>query len=76
MASMASADLVVMFEEDTPQRLIEAIQPDLLFKGADYRVDQVVGGEVVIAHGGRVVLIPLEEGHSTTNTIRRINAGS
>ena len=76
MASMASADFVVLFEEDTPQALIEAIRPDLLFKGADYRLDQVVGGEFVLAHGGQVTLIPLEEGHSTTNTIRRINSGS
>ncbi|MCW3477047.1 D-glycero-beta-D-manno-heptose-7-phosphate kinase [Limobrevibacterium gyesilva] len=76
MASMASADLVVLFEEDTPGRLIEAIKPDLLFKGADYRLDQVVGADIVQAHGGRVELIPLEEGFSTTNTIRRINAGS
>lgn len=76
MASMASADLVVVFEEDTPQLLIESIRPNLLFKGADYNVDQVVGGEFVIANGGQVVLIPLEEGHSTTNTIRRINSGS
>ena len=76
MASMASADLVVLFEEDTPQALIEAIVPDLLFKGADYTLESVVGGAFVSAHGGRVVLIPLEEGHSTTNTIRRINAGS
>jgi D-beta-D-heptose 7-phosphate kinase/D-beta-D-heptose 1-phosphate adenosyltransferase len=73
MASMASADLVILFEEDTPERLIEAIRPDLLFKGADYRVDQVVGGVFVQQHGGRVVLIDLEEGHSTTNTIRRIS---
>ncbi len=76
MASMASADLVVLFEEDTPQRLIEAIIPDLLFKGADYTLDQVVGGEFVMRRGGRVELIPLEEGFSTTNTIRRINAGT
>lgn len=76
MASMESADLVVLFEEDTPERLIAAIQPDLLFKGADYRLDQVVGADIVAAHGGKVVLIPLEEGFSTTNTIRRINAGT
>jgi len=74
MASMASADLVVLFEEDTPERLIAAIRPDLLFKGADYRIDQVVGADIVRAYGGQVQLIPLEEGHSTTNTIRRINA--
>ncbi len=76
MASIASSDLVVLFEEDTPLRLIQAIRPDLLFKGADYRIDQVVGGEFVTSYGGRVALIPLEEGHSTTNTIRRINSGS
>ena len=75
MASMASADLVLLFEEDTPERLIRAIQPDLLFKGADYRLEQVVGGEFVRAHGGQVVLIDLEQGHSTSNTIRRIGAG-
>jgi D-beta-D-heptose 7-phosphate kinase/D-beta-D-heptose 1-phosphate adenosyltransferase len=76
MASMASADLVVVFEEDTPERLIGAIRPDVLFKGADYRLDQVVGADIVAANGGRVELIPLEEGFSTTNTIRRINAGN
>ncbi len=72
MASMASADLVVLFAEDTPERLIEAIRPDLLFKGADYTVDQVVGASFVLQHGGRVELIDLEAGHSTTATIRRM----
>jgi D-beta-D-heptose 7-phosphate kinase/D-beta-D-heptose 1-phosphate adenosyltransferase len=75
MASMASADLVMLFEEDTPERLIRAILPDVLIKGADYTMAQVVGADVVRAAGGEIVLIPLEEGHSTTNTIRRINAG-
>ena len=75
MASIASADLVLLFEEDTPERLIRAIQPDLLFKGADYRVDQVVGADIVQSRGGRVVLIDLEQGHSTTETIRRIGTG-
>ncbi len=75
MASMASSDLVLLFEEDTPERLIKAIRPDLLFKGADYRPDQVVGADFVQSYGGRVELIPLEEGFSTTGTIRRINAG-
>ena len=76
MASMASADLVVLFDEDTPEALIGAILPDLLFKGADYTLDQVVGAAIVQAHGGRVALIPLEEGHSTTRTIGRIHAGA
>ncbi len=75
MASMASADLVLLFEEDTPERLIRAILPDVLIKGADYSLEQVVGGDIVQQAGGRVVLIAVEEGHSTTGTIRRINAG-
>jgi D-beta-D-heptose 7-phosphate kinase/D-beta-D-heptose 1-phosphate adenosyltransferase len=75
MASMASADLVVLFEEDTPERLIAAIRPDMLFKGADYTIDQVVGADIVQAYGGVVELIPLEVGFSTTETIRRINVG-
>jgi D-beta-D-heptose 7-phosphate kinase/D-beta-D-heptose 1-phosphate adenosyltransferase len=74
MASMASADLVVLFEEDTPMKLIEAVVPDLLFKGADYAMGEVVGGDFVRAHGGRVALIELEPGHSTTGTIRRVAA--
>jgi D-beta-D-heptose 7-phosphate kinase/D-beta-D-heptose 1-phosphate adenosyltransferase len=73
MASIAAADLVVLFDEDTPEALITALLPDRLFKGADYRIDQVVGADVVQANGGRVVLIDLEAGHSTTNTIRRIS---
>ena len=76
MASIASADLVILFEEDTPERLIRAIQPDLLFKGADYRPDQVVGADIVQAYGGQVVLIGLEQGYSTSETIRRIGLGA
>ena len=75
MASMAPADLVVIFEEDTPEELIRLLLPDLLFKGADYRREEVVGGDIVEAHGGRVELIPLDAGQSTTATIRRIGLG-
>ncbi len=73
MASIGAVDLVVLFEEDTPEALITALLPDLLFKGADYRLDQVVGADIVRAHGGDVRLIDLEAGHSTTATIRRIH---
>ncbi len=73
MASIGAVDLVVLFEDDTPEALIRALLPDLLFKGADYRLDQVVGGDIVRANGGEVRLIDLEAGHSTTATIRRIN---
>jgi D-beta-D-heptose 7-phosphate kinase/D-beta-D-heptose 1-phosphate adenosyltransferase len=73
MAAIAAADLVILFDEDTPEALIAALVPDRLFKGADYRIDQVVGADIVQAAGGKVVLIDLEAGHSTTGTIRRIN---
>ncbi len=72
MASIGSTDLVMLFDDDTPERLIAAILPDVLIKGADYTVETVVGAPIVLANGGEVVLIPLEEGHSTSNTIRRI----
>jgi D-beta-D-heptose 7-phosphate kinase/D-beta-D-heptose 1-phosphate adenosyltransferase len=72
MASIAAVDLVVLFDEDTPLELIMALRPDLLFKGADYREDQVVGGDVVKGYGGKVSLIDLEAGHSTTGIIKRM----
>jgi D-beta-D-heptose 7-phosphate kinase/D-beta-D-heptose 1-phosphate adenosyltransferase len=72
MASIGAVDLVVLFDEDTPLELITRLRPDVLFKGADYRMDQVVGGDVVRGYGGSVVLIALEEGHSTTGMIKRM----
>ncbi len=72
LASLASVDLVVLFGEDTPLNLIKSLLPDILVKGADYRVDQVVGADVVTANGGRVVLADLSQGHSTTATIARM----
>lgn len=72
LASLATVDLVVIFPEDTPLGLIEAIRPDVLVKGADYRLDQVVGGDFVVANGGEVLLADLSEGHSTTRTLERI----
>ncbi|NKB20511.1 MAG: D-glycero-beta-D-manno-heptose-7-phosphate kinase [Alphaproteobacteria bacterium] len=72
MASLASVDLVVLFEEDTPVNLIEALRPDVLAKGADYTVDEVVGAEFVQSYGGEILLVDLEEGHSTTGTIERM----
>jgi D-beta-D-heptose 7-phosphate kinase / D-beta-D-heptose 1-phosphate adenosyltransferase len=69
-------DYVVVFEDDTPVELIEGIRPDALVKGADYRREQVVGGDFVEAHGGRVVFVDLVEGRSTTNIIRKISGGA
>ena len=71
MASIGVVDRVIVFGEETPINAIEAIIPDVLVKGADYAVDQVVGGDFVRANGGEVLLVDLEEGHSTTATIRR-----
>ena len=72
MASLAPVDLVVLFDEDTPLEMILALRPDVLIKGSDYTVEQVVGGAEVRSWGGEVLLADLREGHSTTGTIRRM----
>lgn len=74
LASLETVDLVVIFDEDTPINLIETLRPDCLIKGADYTVDEVVGGDFVTAYGGQVVLAELEPGFSTTGTIKRLRA--
>jgi D-beta-D-heptose 7-phosphate kinase/D-beta-D-heptose 1-phosphate adenosyltransferase len=75
LAALKPVDAVVIFSEDTPLLLIEALSPDVLVKGADYALNTVVGAEHVLKNGGRVVLAQLLEGHSTTETVRRV-AGS
>jgi D-beta-D-heptose 7-phosphate kinase/D-beta-D-heptose 1-phosphate adenosyltransferase len=72
LASLGAVDLVVIFAEETPVRLIEAIRPDVLVKGADYRRDQVVGADIVESYGGRVLLAEILPGHSTTATLARL----
>ncbi|MGB0695457.1 MAG: D-glycero-beta-D-manno-heptose-7-phosphate kinase [Rhodospirillaceae bacterium] len=74
LASMATVDLVVPFSDNTPIRLIEALKPSVLVKGADYTVETVVGAEFVQSYGGKVVLAALEDGFSTTATIARLNS--
>ena len=69
LAEVPYVDLVVPFPEDTPLELIRAIQPDVLVKGGDYAEEEVVGGDVVRGCGGRVVIIPLLPGFSTTGII-------
>ena len=76
MASLSPVDLVVLFDEDTPLNLIRLLRPDVLIKGSDYTVDQVVGGDLVQSWGGTVKLVDLREGHSTTSTIRRMTDGA
>ncbi len=75
IAALAFVDGVVVFDDDTPVDLISAILPDVLVKGADYRVDQVVGREIVEAHGGRVVLVDLFPDSSTTRIVEKMRAG-
>jgi D-beta-D-heptose 7-phosphate kinase/D-beta-D-heptose 1-phosphate adenosyltransferase len=72
LAALACVDAVVVFGEDTPAAIIQTIQPDVLVKGADWPADQIVGRDTVEARGGRVVLIPVEQGYSTTSIVERI----
>lgn len=72
LAAMQAVDLVVLFEEDTPIKEIEAIKPDYLVKGGDYSPDEIVGGDFVKSLGGKVVVIPFVEGYSTSRIIEKI----
>jgi D-beta-D-heptose 7-phosphate kinase/D-beta-D-heptose 1-phosphate adenosyltransferase len=65
-------DLVVLFEEDTPLKLIKSLKPDVLVKGADYKPEEVVGRKFVESYGGEVRLVPLLEGYSTTGIARKV----
>lgn len=76
MASLLFIDAVVLFGEDTPQKLIEAVQPDILVKGDDYSVEQIVGHEVVQGRGGAVMTVPLVKGYSTSNIVKKIENNS
>ncbi len=71
MSGLGCVNYIVLFEEDTPIKLIEAIKPDVIVKGGDYHPDEVVGADVVKSHGGRVAIVPLLEGRSTTRIIER-----
>ncbi|MCP2042903.1 D-glycero-beta-D-manno-heptose 1-phosphate adenylyltransferase [Pontibacter sp. HSC-36F09] len=72
MASLLFVDAVVFFDEDTPLELIKAVQPDILVKGDDYTIENIVGQDVVTARGGEVKTIPLVKGYSTTNVVKKI----
>ncbi|MBL7749438.1 MAG: D-glycero-beta-D-manno-heptose 1-phosphate adenylyltransferase [Chitinophagaceae bacterium] len=73
LASLVMVDAVVIFEEDTPLKLITSIMPDVIVKGGDYTEEQIAGSKEVIANGGRVVINPILEGFSTTNIIQQIS---
>lgn len=72
LAALQFVSAVVLFDEDTPYQLIQAVQPDFLVKGSDYKAQDIVGYDVVAAKGGEVVTIDFLEGHSTTGIIQRI----
>ncbi len=72
LASLVMVDAVVIFEEDTPLDLIKLVQPDVLVKGGDYTLEEIVGAREVQASGGRVVINPITPGFSTTGIIGKI----
>lgn len=72
LASLLMVDAVVIFEEDTPLELINVVNPDVLVKGGDYTLEQIVGAKEVMAAGGRVVINPIIPGFSTTSALKKI----
>lgn len=72
LANLIVVDAVVVFEEETPLELIKALLPDVMVKGGDYAIDQVVGGKEVMANGGKVIINPIVEGFSTTSLIEKM----
>jgi D-beta-D-heptose 7-phosphate kinase/D-beta-D-heptose 1-phosphate adenosyltransferase len=75
LGALAAVDLALVFTDDTPLDLIEAVRPDVLVKGGDWAVDQIVGRAFVESYGGRVLNVPLREGLSTTALVERVRAG-
>ncbi|MEE8404552.1 MAG: D-glycero-beta-D-manno-heptose 1-phosphate adenylyltransferase [candidate division Zixibacteria bacterium] len=73
VVSLKPVDYVVLFSEDTPERLIEAIRPDILVKGADYKVSEIVGARFVKSYGGKVRRVRLSAGRSSSNLIKRLS---
>lgn len=72
LASLTITDAVVLFEEDTPLNLINLLEPDVLLKGGDYSIEQIIGAEEVIKNGGEVKIVPFVNGYSTTALIKKI----
>ncbi len=75
LAALGCVDAVTLFGEDTPHAVITALMPDVLVKGGDYTVDTIVGAPEVLAAGGRVEVIPLTPGRSTTSILERARGG-
>ncbi len=76
LASHTFVDAVILFDEDTPEKLIESLRPDVLIKGGDYTLETIVGAQQVLDYGGQVEIIPFLEGYSTTNIVNKMSAES
>lgn len=75
LAALACVDYVVIFEEDTPYELIQSILPQVLVKGGDWKADQIVGSDIVLAKGGQVLSLHFVDGRSTTKIIAKMDPG-
>ena len=75
LAGLASVDLIVFFDEETPYNLIKLLQPNVLVKGKDYEVEKIIGFDILKENGGEVITIPFLEGYSTSRLIKKIIEG-
>jgi rfaE bifunctional protein nucleotidyltransferase chain/domain len=75
LAGLASVDLIVFFDEETPNNLIKLLQPNVLVKGKDYEVEKIIGYDILKENGGEVITIPFLEGYSTSSLIKKIIEG-
>jgi D-beta-D-heptose 7-phosphate kinase/D-beta-D-heptose 1-phosphate adenosyltransferase len=76
LAALDCVDAVTIFDEETPLQVIAALQPDVLVKGADWAADAIVGRDIVEARGGKVVRVPIEQGHSTSAIVQKIRSAA
>lgn len=72
LAALSFVDHIIFFEEDTPKELIEQVKPDILVKGGDYRIEDIVGADFVTKNGGQVLTIPFVDGYSSTKIIQAL----
>lgn len=72
LAALSAVDLVIGFDDDTPLELIKKLRPDVITKGGDYKKEEMIGGAYVESYGGQIVILPFEEGYSTTELIKKI----
>ncbi|MBP5400980.1 MAG: D-glycero-beta-D-manno-heptose 1-phosphate adenylyltransferase [Bacteroidales bacterium] len=72
LAALSFVDYIIIFEEDTPKNLIEQVKPNILVKGGDYQIDNIVGADFVMKNGGQVLTIPFVDGYSSTKIIQAL----